>query len=99
MTRYNRSEIMKAAWASYKNKEENWNPITRKPAYSFASFLRMAWANAKAEAAFNALSVEEKIEKLESRLFMLQMKDRFSRDDFNRETAIKNQLAELRMAS
>lgn len=44
---YNRSTIMKAAWAAYRNRPRNLRGI---PQGTFADCLKIAWANAKRRA-------------------------------------------------
>jgi len=104
-SRYNRSEIMKTAWNRYNTfKIGNWRK------YSFAECLKFAWEKAKEEverqdgikrfeakqAARANMSVEEKIEEIESRLFIISMGDSISNEDRELTRKLEIELRELK---
>jgi len=79
--KYNKSEIMKAAWEMHRHTVEitrRWPETARKAklATSFSTALRIAWQNAKAQANTTKKDLEEC-------LFNLRMKDRWDNSDFD----------------
>ena len=89
--RYNKSEIMKEAWTMYKSSDRD---LFGRKLVPFATCLRIAWSNAKAEArkAEKVVTVEE----LESRLFILQMKDRFTHEDYECARELQTKIASMK---
>ena len=80
---YNKSEIMKAAWELYREKVAMVSRLSKRDrqeilANYFSVALKTAWRLAKQRAKDANLSLEE----LESRLFLLQMKDRWDSNDY-----------------
>ena len=87
---YNKSEIMKAAWAMHRENVEavrRWPAKARqeKLANSFSTCLKMAWAIAK-QAIENPADPKEQ-------LFLLKMKDRWDNSDFELARELEAKIA------
>jgi len=74
-TPFNKSEIMRAAWASYR--ADKWPTFRRT---KFANHLRLAWYAAKKAA--NALPVETEAERIDRRILDLDRKTRWGTNDY-----------------
>lgn len=85
--RYNKSEIMKAAWAMYRSGSRDLHGRLVTP---FSTCLRIAWANAKANAT---------VEDLEQRLFFLNMKDRWTAEDQKEMRVLDAQISQMKKAA
>ena len=91
MTRYSKSEIMKAAWEMHRQTVKDtrrWPEAARKAklATSFSIALKIAWANAKAQATATKQG-------LENMLFTLKMKDRWNNEDFDLARELERKIA------
>ena len=97
---FNRSEILRTAWASYR-KTAALIGLTTFSRKRFATALRMAWDDAKTLAFYAALAAEEAAEavanpaKADARaeLLDLQMKDRWASADYSRAAALNHAIA------
>ena len=81
---FNRTEIMKAAWASHLSiGAETLARLTlAKRRIRFASCLRNAWDKAKSAARAARVVVVTEFERLTTAIWMLECKDRLSSQDF-----------------
>ena len=86
MTTYNKSEIMTAAWNMYRKSKANGNKFVK-----FGSCLECAWLNAKNAAA----DTRTPLEKATARLHSLEMKDRWSAEDYELSRSLRNEIAAL----
>lgn len=97
---FNRSEILRSAWARYRASAERIGLVefSRK---RFANALRMAWSDAKLHAhvrqqmAAEAAEAEANPIKAEARaeLLGLQMKDRWTPADYSRAASLNHAIA------
>lgn len=96
---FNKSEIMKYA-----------HQLRKTGYYNKSTALKTAWAKAKnmaamesqkaaRKAAYEALSISEKIEELENRYFMMNMAGRLSFEDRQKMTEIRNEINQLKAVS
>ena len=88
---YNRSEIMKAAWALYRKMEistRRWPEAARKEklATYFSDALKLAWAQAKSA---NVTKAD-----LENQQFLIHMKDHWDSSDFELDRELEQKIRE-----
>ena len=86
MTNYNKSEIMTAAWVMYKKSVASGNKFA-----SFGGCLKAAWLNAKNAAA----DTRTPLEKATAQLHALEMKDRWTSEDYTLSRTLHNEIAKL----
>ena len=88
MTTYNRSKIMKAAWTEYRRVNSNgFLHIRKGKVIPLSTCLAKAWADAKKRAAAHAAweasqASKSELDKVNDRIFSLEMKDRWTDADF-----------------
>ena len=95
--KYNRSEIMKAAWAMFREMRDvttrRWPEVERKAKLTnyFSTALIIAWSQEKARVRDANIGKQE----LEERLFVLNMKDHWNESDYAYERELKRKISEM----